>query len=112
MNPIASTLMLSGASLAVIASLGLHRFVTSSARFHAAGKASPISFFLIAAGVGIEIGLAGGVQLAVASIALAITLPASTHLLFRAVHRTRPDRLASVEAPTPHEGPDREGDNT
>ena len=89
MNPIASVLVLGGALLAVVAALGLHRFGTSYARFHAAGKASPISFFLIAAGVGVELGLAAGVQLTVASIALALTLPTSTHLLFRAVHRTR-----------------------
>jgi len=94
MNPIASTFMLAGAALALIASLGLLKFETSYARFHSAGKASPISFFLVAIGVGIELGVAAGVQLFIAAIALAITLPSSTHLLFRAVHRTRDDESA------------------
>jgi len=106
MNPIASTLMLSGAVLALIASLGLLRFSTPYARFHSAGKASPISFFLIATGVGFELGVAAGVQLAIASIALAITMPSSTHLLFRAVHRTTDSNSAAAGADGhAHDGP-------
>lgn len=88
MNPIAAVFVLAGAALAVLASAGLHRLQTPYARFHAAGKASPVSFLLIAIGCGIELGPAAAAQLAVAAAALIVTLPVSTHLLFRAVHRS------------------------
>lgn len=88
MNPVSQVLVLVGSVIALIASIGLVRFSSTYARLHAAGKASPISFLLIAAGCGIELGVVGGLQLVVAAIAVAITLPAATHLLFRAVHRS------------------------
>lgn len=104
MNPVSQVLILAGAMLALLAGVGLLRFSTPYARFHAAGKASPIAFLLVGAGAGIEVGLAGAAQLAVAAVALVLTLPAATHLLFRATHRTsasphlRDDALARAEA--------------
>ena len=103
MNPIAATLVLLGASLSVVASLGLLRLPTAYARVHAAGKASPISFLLIAAGCGVELGLGAAAQLGVAAVALVTTLPVASHLLFRAIYRTTPsdhlhaDALRTVE---------------
>ncbi len=94
MNTVSAVLVLAGAVVALIASVGLLRLPTTYARIHAGGKASPISFLVIAAGCAIELGVVGGLQLAVAALAIAITLPAVTHLLFRAVHRTTdPPRL-------------------
>ena len=103
MSIIASAFLLAGGFLAMLAGVGLLRFRTPYARFHAAGKASPIAFLLVAIGAGIETGWGGTARLAVASAALVLTLPVGVHLLFRAVHRTSPrtlsvDELAPAEA--------------
>lgn len=103
MSVAASVFVLAGAVIAVIAGIGLIRFQTPYARFHAAGKASPIAFFLVAIGAGIEVGVFGALELLIAAVALLLTLPASTHLLFRATHRTtasahlRQDDLLAAE---------------
>jgi multicomponent Na+:H+ antiporter subunit G len=88
MNPVTSVLLLLGAFVALLAGIGLLTFNTPYARFHAAGKASPIAFLLVAIGAGIEVGARGAAELAIVAVALLLTLPASTHLLFRATHRT------------------------
>jgi multicomponent Na+:H+ antiporter subunit G len=88
MNPITSVFIILGALVALLAGIGLLTFNTPYARFHAAGKASPIAFLFIAIGAGIEVGLRGAAELAIVVVALLLTLPASTHLLFRATHRT------------------------
>jgi len=103
MNVFSSVFILLGAFVALLAGIGLLSFNTPYARFHAAGKASPIAFLLVAVGAGIEVGTQGGVELAVVAAALLLTLPASTHLLFRATHRTTvsehlsTDELAAAE---------------
>ena len=104
MNPVSSVFVLLGAFVALLASIGLLRFPTSYGRFHAAGKASPIAFLLVAIGAAIEVGPLGAAELAIVAVALLLTLPASTHLLFRATHRTTSsehlhiDELAAAEA--------------
>lgn len=90
MSPIASAFILVGAVVAVLAGIGLLKFSTPYARFHSAGKASPVAFLFVAVGAGIELGWSGAAQLVVASIAMVLTLPVGVHLLFRAVHRTTP----------------------
>ena len=103
MNVVSSTLILLGALVALLAGVGLLTFNTPYARFHAAGKASPIAFLLVALGAGIELGARGAAELAIVAAPLLLTLPASTHLLFRATHRTtvsdhlRIDELAAAE---------------
>jgi multicomponent Na+:H+ antiporter subunit G len=74
--------------LAMIAAVGVLRFKTPYARFHAAGKASPVAFLIAALGAGLSLGPTESLQLAVAAAAMSVTLPVSVHLLFRAVHRT------------------------
>ena len=103
MNPVASVLVLLGAGLAVLAGVGLLRFNTPYARFHAAGKASPVAFLLAAAGAGSELGLSASARLVVAGTALVLTLPVGVHLLFRAVHRTDPGRHLLVDDLAPAE---------
>ena len=93
MTVIAGIIMCLGALIAVLAAVGLHRFSTAYARFHAAGKASPVAFLVTALGAGISLGAAGAAQLAVASAAMILTLPVGVHLMFRAVHRTTPSTL-------------------
>ena len=97
MNPISSVLLLLGAFVALLAGIGLLTFNTPYARFHAAGKASPIAFLLVAIGAGIEVGLRGAAELAIVAVALLLTVPASTHLLFRATHRTTHSVHLSVD---------------
>jgi len=103
MSVVSSVFILLGAFVALLAGIGLLTFSTPYARFHAAGKASPIAFLLVAIGAGIELGAEGAAELAIVSAALLITLPASTHLLYRATHRTtvsghfRVDELAAAE---------------
>lgn len=97
MNPIASFLLIAGALVALLAGIGLIKFKSPYARFHAAGKASPIAFVIAASGAGIELGWSASARLAVAAAALVLTLPIGVHLLFRALHRTdeftRPSRI-------------------
>ena len=104
MNPFAAVLMLSGAALALLAGIGLLRFSTSYARFHAAGKASPVAFIAVAAGAAIELGLASGARLALAAVAMVLTLPVGVHLLFRAVHRSTTGEHLHVDDLAPAEG--------
>jgi multicomponent Na+:H+ antiporter subunit G len=102
-NPVASIFLLLGALVALLAGVGLLTFSSPYARFHAAGKASPIAFLLVAIGAALEVGWRGAAELAIVATALLLTLPASTHLLFRATHRTtdssslRKDALADAE---------------
>jgi len=96
-NPVTSILLVLGALVALLAGIGLLTFNTPYARFHAAGKASPIAFLLVAIGAGIEVGLRGAAELAIVAVALLLTLPASTHLLFRATHRTTDSVQLSVD---------------
>jgi multicomponent Na+:H+ antiporter subunit G len=97
MNPVTAVLLLLGALVALLAGIGLLTFNTPYARFHAAGKASPIAFLLVAIGAGIEVGVRGAAELAIVAVALLLTLPASTHLLFRATHRTTESVHLSVD---------------
>jgi multicomponent Na+:H+ antiporter subunit G len=103
MSPIASAFLLLGALVALLAGVGLLTFTTPYARFHAAGKAAPIAFLLVAVGAGIEVGLRGAAELAIVAAALLLTLPASTHLLFRATHRTTTSTHLSVDELAPAE---------
>jgi multicomponent Na+:H+ antiporter subunit G len=101
MSLVASLFVLLGAFVALLAGIGLLTFHTSYARFHAAGKASPIAFLLVAVGAGIEVGARGAAELAIVAAALLLTLPASTHLLFRATHRTTPSNMRIDELADP-----------
>ena len=90
MHPVAAVFIVAGALINVFAGIGLVRLSTPYAQFHAAGKASPVSFILIAFGVGIELGWAAALHLAAAVFAVVVTVPVGVHLLFRAVYRTQP----------------------
>ncbi len=104
MNPVGGVFMVLGSLLALLAGIGLLRFSTPYARFHSAGKASPVAFLLIAVGATTNLGWSGAWLLLVASAAMVLTLPVGVHLLFRATHRTTPsdhmthDDLIGAEA--------------
>jgi multicomponent Na+:H+ antiporter subunit G len=92
-NPLSAVFVLLASLVALLAGIGLLRFKTPSARFHAAGKASPVAFLLVAIGAALEVGWLGAIELTIVAAALLLTLPASTHLLFRATHRTTTSNL-------------------
>lgn len=88
MSPIAAAFVLAGCFVSLLAGIGMIKFGTTYARFHAAGKASPVAFLLVAVGAGIESSGAARGLLVVVAGALVLTLPVAVHLLFRAVYRT------------------------
>ena len=71
------------------AGLGLVRLRSPYAQFHAASKASPVAFILIALGSAIELGWEGALHLGVAVAAVVVTIPVAVHLLFRSVYRSQ-----------------------
>ncbi|MFW2382492.1 MAG: monovalent cation/H(+) antiporter subunit G [Acidimicrobiales bacterium] len=85
---IASALMLVGGLTALLAGLGLLRFRSAYARFHAAGKASPVAFSIAAVGAMLVLEWDGVILLITAVAAMVLTLPVGVHLLFRAFYRT------------------------
>ena len=103
MTPVAEALMLCGGLIAILGGVGVLRFSTSYARFHAAGKASPVAFLVAATGAGIQLGAAGAAHLAIASAAMVLTLPIGVHLLFRAVHRTSTNDHLAIDDLAPAE---------
>lgn len=88
MSAVAWAFILAGSAVSVLAGIGLLKFSTPYARFHAAGKASPVAFLFVAFGASVELGWSAAAQLFVASAAMVLTLPVGVHLLFRSVHRT------------------------
>lgn len=107
MSTAADLIMAFGGLIAVLAGVGLLKFNTAYARFHAAGKASPVAFVIAAIGSGFHLGWEGATYLLIASVAMVLTLPIGVHLMFRAVHRTTTsdhlsvDELASAEGQAP-----------
>ena len=103
MNLVAELLLLAGGLVALLAGVGIMRFSSPYARFHSAGKASPVAFLVAATGAAIELGFTAAALLLVAGVAMTLTLPVAVHLLFRAVHRTtdnshlQTDDLAAAE---------------
>lgn len=91
MNPASAVGILVGVAIVLLAAVGLLRFRTPYARIHAAGKASPVAFLVVAVAAAPEVGWAGTARLALAAVALLLTLPLAVHLLFRSVHASAPE---------------------
>jgi multicomponent Na+:H+ antiporter subunit G len=103
MSPFAAILLLIGAAVALLAGIGMLSFSTPYARFHAAGKATPVAFLAVAIGAASEVGWHGAASLAVAAAALVLTLPVGVHLLFRATHRVTSNEHLCEDALAPAE---------
>lgn len=97
MSAVSSVIALIGVAVIVLAGIGLLKFHTPYARIHAAGKASPVAFIIVAVGASIELGWDGTARLILASVALILTLPVAVHLLFRAVHTAEPEHNPEVD---------------
>lgn len=85
MTVVAALLLLGGSALAALAGVGLIRFGSTAARLHAAGKASPVAFILVALGGALELGAVGAARIAVSVAVMMVTLPVGVHLLFRSL---------------------------
>ena len=94
MSPVAAAFLLAGSFVSLLSGVGMIKFGTPYARFHAAGKASPVAFLLVVVAAAIETTGAARPLLVVVSGMLVLTLPVAVHLLFRAVHRTSDVPLA------------------
>lgn len=94
---VSGVVMVIGSLLAILAAIGLLKFDTPTARFHAAGKASPVAFLVAAMGAGLSLGWAGSAALIVAVLAMILTLPTGVHLLFRAVHKDGPNDYLRID---------------
>ena len=91
MSAVAAVGTLLGVGVILLAGIGLLKFRTPYARIHAAGKASPVAFIIVAIAASIELGWVGAARLGLAAIALVLTLPLAVHLLFRATHASAPE---------------------
>jgi multicomponent Na+:H+ antiporter subunit G len=91
MSVVAAVGALVGVAIILVAAVGLLRFSTPCARIHAAGKASPVAFFVVSLAVSYELGWSGAAKVLLASVSLVVTLPIAVHLLFRALHTAAPE---------------------
>lgn len=104
MSTASSVGVLIGVAIIVLAGVGLLRFRTPYARIHAAGKASPVAFIVVAAAASLELGWSGAAPLAIGVWALLLTLPLAVHMLFRAVHASSPELDPPVDEMRPAGG--------
>ena len=99
MSIVGEILMVFGAVIAVIAGIGLVRpdFDTVFLRMHLAGKASPVSFLVVALGAVFFLDFAVAASVVIAAVAMVLTLPVGVHLLFRAAHRAKETQHFEVD---------------
>lgn len=104
MTYVAGTLIVIGAALCALASLGVLRFPDVYTRLHAASKAGPLGAGLILLAVALTSGdLATAVRGVLGCAFLTLTVPVSSHLLARAALRTGTP-LASITSINDHRG--------
>lgn len=99
MSIVGEILMVLGAAISVIAGIGLVRpdFDTVYIRMHLAGKASPVSFLVVALGAVFFLDFAIAASVVIAAAAMVLTLPVGVHLLFRAAHRAKEKERFEVD---------------
>jgi multicomponent Na+:H+ antiporter subunit G len=87
---LSAALMLSGAVIAVIAAIGLHRLPDVYARMHVATKPATLGITLCLTGAALEAANASiATKLVLAIVFQLVTTPAAGHLLGRAAHAAR-----------------------
>lgn len=109
LDVIAAILMLSGAVIAIIAAIGLHRLPDVYARMHVATKPATLGVALCLSGAALRAdGPSTATKLVLAIVFQLVTTPAAGHLLGRAAHAARAevseytvmDELRPLPAPT------------
>jgi multicomponent Na+:H+ antiporter subunit G len=90
LDVVAAILMLSGAVIAVIAAVGLHRLPDVYARMHVATKPATLGIALCLSGAALRADNAStATKLVLAIVFQLVTTPAAGHLLGRAAHAAR-----------------------
>jgi multicomponent Na+:H+ antiporter subunit G len=90
LDVVAAFLMLSGAVIAVIAAVGLHRLPDVYARMHVATKPATLGITLCLTGAAVRVeGASTATKLMLAVVFQLVTTPAAGHLLGRAAHAAR-----------------------
>lgn len=88
MEVLSGILMLAGATLALIAGIGLQRFPDMFARMHAATKPATLGLALVLTGAALQVPDTGDVaKLLLVVVLQFITAPVGSHLIGRAAHR-------------------------
>lgn len=86
---ISGFLMITGALLALLAAIGLHRFDNVFARMHAATKPATLGLLLIVVGASLQLSDTGdSVKLFLVVVFQFITAPIAAHLIGRAAYRS------------------------
>ncbi len=100
-DAISGTLLISGAALALCASIGLVRLPDLFSRMHAATKPQTLGLLLILAGAAIRLeSVAATAMILVAAALQLLTSPVASHMVGRAAYRARfipADRLVVDE---------------
>ncbi len=105
LSVLSATAMLTGASLAVLAGIGLHRFPDVFARMHAATKPATLGLTLVLLGAALRVDEAESLtKLGIAVALQFLTAPVGAHMVGRAAYRagdqlspaTRIDELAAA----------------
>jgi multicomponent Na+:H+ antiporter subunit G len=90
LDVIGAVLMLTGAVIAVIAAIGLHRLPDVYARMHVATKPATLGIALCLSGAALRADSAStATKLVLAIVFQLVTTPAAGHLLGRAAHAAR-----------------------
>lgn len=86
---LSGTLLIAGASLALVAAIGLIRFPDVLARMHAATKPQTFGLLLILTGLALRVNNVGDLTIiAVVALFQLVTAPVSAHMVGRAAFRT------------------------
>ncbi len=89
-DAVAAVLLLGGALVAVIASIGLHRLPDVFARMHVATKPATLGIAMCLGGAALRAGSAAtSTKLVLAIVFQLVTTPVAGHLLGRAAHAAR-----------------------
>lgn len=106
MTTVGELLTLLGASLVLLAGLGLLRFSEPLARLHALTKASTIGVVLVFTGAAVQLDNANDwTTLLLASVMQMSTSPISAILIARSTYLVRQDRIPFISSYTPDDTP-------
>ena len=87
LDAIADVLLIIGASFALLAAIGVHRFHDTYSRMHAAAKSPTLGLLIAATGAGLRLRSGPAIATLVLVVILQLlSAPVATHILARAVH--------------------------
>jgi multicomponent Na+:H+ antiporter subunit G len=88
LDVLTAALFVSGATLALLGAVGLHRFGDTRSRMHAATKPATLGVLCCAVGAALQVESVSLVtKLAVAVVLQLVTAPVGAHVLARAIRR-------------------------